>query len=443
MAHGNLDLISSKALQDKKLKFTSLAHHINVENLAECYRSLKRNKACGIDGVTVDEYGENLEKNLEDLVSKMKDKSWQPQAVRRVFIPKPGKQEKRGLGIPAVEEKLVQAMVKKILEPIYEANFLDSSYGFRPGRSCHGAINTLDKEVMTKPINFIVEVDIRKYFDNVQHFWLLRCIEERVIDPNFLWVIRRLLKAGVMNEGVFEKSNVGTPQGGIASPLLANIYLHYVLDLWFEVVFKRQCNGYGSQIRYCDDWIACFETRKDAETYLECLKERLAKFGLEVAPEKTTIIEFGRRAWQRSRKYKKPLATFTFLGFTHYCGTSRRGKFIMGHKTSKDSLKKGLGSMKDWLKKVRSLVSARDFWPILCAKLRGHYNYFGISGNYRCLMQFYRQVISLVFKWLNRRSQKKSMNWKQYMNYLKVFPLPQPKIYHSFYTLSPKLGSIH
>lgn len=433
MMHG-LNSIMVKARQDGKLKFTSLAHHLNVTNLAECYRELKRNRACGVDGVSVEEYGLNLLANLESLVGRLKNKSWKPLPVRRVYIPKPGGSGKRKLGIPSVEDKLVQMAVKKILEAIYEPKFLDSSYGFRPNRNCHQAIIELDKEVMAQPVNYIVEVDIRQFFDNVDHYWLLRCLEERVSDPNFIWIIRRLLQAGVMEEGAVFASTIGTPQGGIASPLLANIYLHYVLDLWFELKFKQQCRGYASQIRYCDDFVACFENRKDAELYLKQLKERLAKFNLEVAAEKTRIIEFGRRAWRRSRSKGEKLSTFMFLGFTHYCNTSRKGFFMMGHKTSKQSQNRGIRAVTNFIKRTRSCLPIQQIWLQVKSRLIGHYNYFAISGNYRSVAQYYGRIISLVFKWLNRRSQKKSMNWDQYMNYLQLYPLPKPRIYHAFYT---------
>jgi len=218
-----LELITEKAKQDKKLKFVSLAHLINEDNLAACYRELKRDKACGIDGVTVEEYGRNLESNLKGLVSRMKDKTYRPKPVRRVYIPKPGKMEKRPLGVPSVEDKLVQIMIKKILEAIYEPQFLDCSNGFRPNRNCHTAVKQLDKVVMTKSINCIVEVDIKKYFDNVRHYWLLRCVEERVSDPNFLWLIRKFLKAGIVEDGQWKKSSAGTPQGSIATPLTQSI----------------------------------------------------------------------------------------------------------------------------------------------------------------------------------------------------------------------------
>lgn len=265
---GKLKLIAERAKQDKEVKFTSLAHLINEESLAACYRELKKDKACGIDGVRVEAYGANLEENLRKLVIRMKAKRYRPKPVRRVYIPKPGKRGKRPLGIPAVEDKLVQLMLKKILEAIFEQDFLDCSHGFRPGRSCHRAVDQVDKVVMTRPVNYIVEVDIEKFFDSVRHYWLLRCIEERVSDPNFLWLIRRFLKAGIVEEGKWLKSHIGTPQGGVVSPLLANIYLHYVLDLWFERKYRPQARGYVQLIRYCDDFVVACESREDAGQFL-------------------------------------------------------------------------------------------------------------------------------------------------------------------------------
>jgi len=434
---GKLKLIAERAKQDKKVKFTSLAHLINEESLAACYRELKKDKACGIDGVTVEAYGENLEEKLKELVQRMKEKRYRPKPVRRVYIPKAGKSGERPLGIPSVEDKLVQLMVKKILEAIFEQDFLECSNGFRPGKSCHRAIDQLDKVVMTKPINYVVEVDIEKFFDTVRHYWLLRCIEERVKDPNFLWLIRKFLKAGIVEEGRWIKSERGTPQGAIVSPLLANIYLHYVLDLWFEKKFGSKAEGYVQMIRYCDDFVVACESRRDAERFLKELSERFSKFGLKVSEEKTKIVGFGRKTGERSKETGEKLKTFNFLGFTHYCTTSRRGKFIVGHKTSKQSRACKLREIKEWIKKVRSMISLREWWPVLKAKLIGHYSYFGISGNMRCLRQFYGQVISMVYKWINRRSQKKSMNWRHYQEYLKRYPLPMPKIYHTIYTLSP------
>ncbi|WP_341817975.1 group II intron reverse transcriptase/maturase [Wolbachia endosymbiont (group A) of Andrena fulva] len=300
-----LNQIAVRAKQDKRLKFTSLVHLINTENLARCYKELKRNKACGVDQITVESYGENLNEKLEVLVESMKRKQYQPQPVKRVYIPKAGSKEKRGLGIPSTEDKLVQIMLKKILENIYEANFLDSSYGFRPGRNCHQAVNALDKAVMYKPINYIVEVDIKKFYDNIQHKWLMRCLRERITDPNLLWLVKRFLKAGIVEAGNYEATKQGTPQGGIVSPVLANIYLHYVLDLWIEKKFKPRSRGYIQVIRFCDDFVVCCESKVDAEEFLELLKQRLNKFGLEVSENKTRVVKFGKREWQRAIREKR------------------------------------------------------------------------------------------------------------------------------------------
>jgi len=439
-----LNLIAAKAKRDKRLKFTSLIHHINEGNLARCYQELKRDKACGIDDITVEAYGDNLEKNLTDLVGRLKTKRYRPQPVKRVYIPKPGKrEEKRALGLPTVEDKLVQLMVKKLLESIYEADFLECSYGFRPGRNCFQAIKSLNEAVMKRPTNYIVEVDIRKFFDTLNHYWMQRCLEERITDRNLLWLVRRILKTGVIEEGQYHASRCGTMQGGNLSPLLANIYLHYVLDLWFEKKIKPNGKGQMQLIRYCDDFVACFESKRDAEGFLEAVRERLNQFGLSLSTEKTKMIGFGRSAWQRWRRGGKKVETFNFLGFTHYCATSRQGYFKVVHKTTKENLNHKLKEIKEWIKKIRNLLPLKSWWPVLKAKLIGHYNYFGISGNYPCLKQFYQQVIKLVFKWMNRRSQRKSMTWEMFTQYMQWNPLPTPRIYHALYTLTPKRGMLH
>ena len=385
-----LDLITEKARTNKRLKFTSLIHHINEENLVRCYQELKRNRASGIDNITVEEYGKNLKENISNLLRNLKTKSYKPQPVKRVYIPKPGKRdEKRGLGLPTVEDKLVQLMVKKILEAIYETDFLDSSYGFRPNRNCIQAVYKLNQEVMKKPINFIAEVDIRKFFDTINHYWLQRCLEERIADPNLMWLVRRILKAGVIDNGEYQINDRGTMQGGNLSPLLANIYLHYVLDLWFEKKFKPQAKGYVELIKYCDDFVACCESEQDAKGFMEQLEERFSKFGLILSPDKTKVIKFGRKVWQLWKKGGEKPQTFDFLGFTHYCGTSRYGYFSMVHKTTRKNLSCKLQEIKEWIKKVKNSLSLKEWWPVLKAKLIGHYSYFGISGNYRSLQQFY------------------------------------------------------
>ena len=433
MMQVKLNQIARRAKQDKKLKFTSLVHHVNEANLAECYRELKRNKACGIDGETVEAYGQNLKDKLNQLVESMKSKQYRPKPVKRVYIPKTDKNEKRGLGIPSVEDNLVQIMLKKILEQIYEAEFLDVSYGFRPKLSCHDAVKALNKAVMTKPINYIVEADIKGFFDNVSHYWLQRCLEEKITNKNLVWLVRKILKAGVVEDGKQLATELGTPQGGVISPLLTNIYLHYILDLWFNKKIEPQAKGRMELIRYCDDFVVCCESEKDAKNFLELLYARLGGFGLEVSEEKTKILKFGRQVWKQSQRSREKVETFTFLGFTHYSGKSRRGYFVMGHKTSKENLSRKLKEIKEWLKKIRNQLQLKEWWPVLKSKLTGHYNYFGVSGNYRCLQKFYDQVFFIVFKWINRRSHKKSMNFDQFRNYLQWNPLPTPRICYAMY----------
>ena len=428
-----LSQIARKAQQDDKLKFTSLIHHVNEANLVECYQELKRNKACGIDGQTVEAYGENLDVNIKQLVERLKSKAYHPKPVKRVYIPKAGKKDKRGLGIPSVEDKLVQIMLKKILERIYEADFLDVSYGFRPKLNCHDAVKALDKEVMSKPVNYIVEVDIKGFFDNVDHKWMQRCLEERIKDKNLIFLIKRFLKAGYVEEGRYIDTMVGTPQGGVISPLLANIYLHYVLDLWFEKKVKPISKGHIELIRYCDDFVVCCESERDAKEFLTKLQARLEKFSLEISKDKTKVLKFGRQVWKQAQKQKGKVETFNFLGFTHYCGKSRRGYFVMGHKTSKENICRKLKETKEWMKKIRSKLKLKEWWPTLKSKLTGHYNYFGVSGNYRCLRQFYNQIVSMVFKWVNRRGQKKSMSYEIFCNYLQHNPLPIPRICYALY----------
>ncbi len=433
MRTSKLGLIAKKASIDKKLKFSALVHHINVELLVECYKELRKDAACGVDGVTVEAYGNNLMVNLVNLVGRLKSKEYKSKPVRRTYIPKPGKKELRPLGILTVEDKLVQLAVKKIIEPVFESLFLESSHGFRPRLGCHTAIKRLNQAVMYGPVNYIVEVDIEKFFDTVSHYWLLRCLEERISDPNLLWLIRRFLKAGVIENGRWQASGMGVPQGGVISPLLANIYLHYVLDLWFELKIKPKGKGYMELIRYCDDFVVVCENEQDAQEFLKDLEERFAEHNLKISQEKTKIVEFGKRAWNKARRTGGKVETFTFLGFAHYCKANRNGWFAMGHKTAKDRLKGKLVSVNEGLKHSRHTRTLKEWWEWLSKVLNGHYGYFGINGNYRCLVQFYSKVLRLIYKWMNRRSQKKSMSWTKFLEYLGWHPLPKPRIRHQIW----------
>lgn len=430
-----LESLTLRARGDPKCKFTSLAHLLSEEFLKGCFWELKRDKASGIDGVTVQEYEVNLEENLKGLVERLKGKRYRPQPMRRVYIPKPDG-GKRGLGIPTVEDKIVQMGIKKILEAIFEVDFMDVSFGFRPNRSCHDALDVLDKTIMTRPINYIVDMDIEKFFDTIDHGWLMRYLRERVIDTSLLRLIVRFLKAGVMEEGKYMEVDRGTSQGGIISPILANIYLHYILDLWFERVVKKQLTGYAQLIRYGDDFIVCFQRGDEAKAFEETLKQRLSKFGLRIAEGKSRVIGFGRREWEKARREGEKVATFDFLGFTHYCDKTRRGKFKLGRKTSSKRFRQKMKVMNQWLKSVRNQVKLAEWWKVLRLKLVGHYRYYGMSGNLQALRKFSRQTSRLAYKWINRRSQKKSFTYAQYLKFKKYNSLPKPKIYHLTYALS-------
>jgi group II intron reverse transcriptase/maturase len=412
-----------------------LAHLLSEEFLKECFWELKRDKASGIDGVTVEEYEVNLEENLKDLVGRLKAKRYRPQPVRRVYIPKPDGR-KRGLGILTVEDKIVEMGIKKIVEAIFEVDFMDVSFGFRPNRSCHDALDVLDKAIMTRVVNYVVDMDIEKFFDTIDHGWLMRCLRERIIDTSLLRLIVRFLKAGAMEEGKYKEVDRGTSQGGIISPILANIYLHYVLDLWFEKVVKRQLKGYAQLIRYGDDFIVCFQRGDEARAFEEMLRQRLGKFGLKIAEGKSRVIGFGRNEWEKAQRTGMKVATFDFLGFTHHCDKTRRGKFKLGRKTSGKRFRQKAKAMNDWLRRVRNQVTLVEWWKVFRLKLAGHYRYYGISGNMQALRAFSREASKLAYKWINRRSQKKSFTYAQYCKFKKYNPLPEPKIYHLTYTLS-------
>jgi RNA-directed DNA polymerase len=427
-----LDLITKHAAEDKNFKFTSLAHLLNEDSLKECFHMLSKRKAAGIDNVTYEEYELYLNTNIRKLVIRMKEGKYYPQPVKRVYIPK-GEGKLRPLGIPALEDKIVQMGVTRILDAIFEPNFLDCSYGFRMGKGCHQALKQIDNIIMTKPVNHIIDADIRSFFDNVEHDWMMRMLEEKIADKNFLKIINRFLKAGVMEEGKLYPTDVGTPQGGIISPTLSNIYLHYVLDLWVEKVVKDRAQGFVELVRYCDDFVILVQRKEEAEKILEKLEVRFNKFGLDLSKEKTRLIEYGRYAEANAEKAGRKPDTFDFLGFTHYCDKSRSGNFKVGRKTKKKKLNAKLKEMSEWFKSVRNRGKLKEWWEVLKAKIRGHYEYYGVSGNYASISVFYKRCCKLAYKWINRRSQKKSMNWDQFNGYMQQFPLPKPVIRHKLY----------
>jgi RNA-directed DNA polymerase len=431
-----LTLIAERARREPQCQFTSLAHLLDEGFLADCYHRLGRDRASGVDGVTWQEYGEHLAENVRDLVARMKAKRYKPQPAKRVYIPK-DEHSQRPLGLPALEDKIVQVGIALILEAIYEADFLECSYGFRRGRGCHQALNVVDKTIMTQPINHVIDADIKGFFDNVSHPWLEKCLGVRIKDPSFLLLIRRFLKAGYLEAGQFVETEQGTPQGGNLSPMLSNVFLHYVLDLWFEKRLKPQVRGVCFLVRYADDFVVLVQYQDDAQLILQALRERFTQCDLVLHPDKTRTLSFGRYERQNAQRQNRRANTFDFLGFTHYCAESRRGKFIVGRQTSRKKFRKKCQELRLWLQKVRSQIPVKEWWPVLKAKLRGHYQYYGVSGNMRGLTRYYRFTIRMVQKWLNRRSQRRSLSWDRFLTYLGHYPLPTPRIVHNLYTLSP------
>lgn len=427
-----LSLISGHAQRDPVFQFTSLAHLLNIEYLRDCYKSLNRNKAVGIDNVSWEEYGEDLEGKLELLVSRLKRKKYKPLPARRVYIPK-GKTERRPLGISALENKIVERGITWILESIYEQDFLNCSYGFRPKRSCHQALKSLNDLIMFQPVNHIVEADIRGFFDNVSHEKLVDFIQIRIKDTTLLNLIKKFLKAGYIDDGLLVKSDTGTPQGSILSPMLANIFLHYVLDTWFERTVRSHVKGFCELVRYADDFVCVVRYGDEARRIERGLKNRFNKYGLEIHPTKSRNISFGWFERENAKTQVRRPNTFDFLGFTHYCDISRKGNFKVGRRTSRKKYSAKCKAMNAWLKAIRNKVKTKEWWKTLKAKLRGHYHYYGISENYDGIVRFYKFTIKVLRKWLNRRSQKRKMSWDRFTKYLEHYPLPKPRIMHSFY----------
>lgn len=406
--------------------FTSIYHLINKELLKECFEELDGNKAVGIDKITKDEYRYNLDNNLDNIVEKLKNKSYRPSPARRVNIPK-ANGKLRGLAIANFEDKIIQMAVKELLEAIYEPKFTSNMFGFRPNKSCHDCLYYLSNCIICQKTSYILDADIKGYFDNIDHDKLMKCLKMHIKDNNLLRLIKRFLKAGILKNGKYVKGKIGTPQGSILSPILANIYMYYALILWFENI-KKKSKGYVEIINYADDMIICFQYEFEAKQIYEKMKARLKQCGLEFAEDKTRLIEFGRFATERRNKrgLGKP-ETFDFLGFTHYCSKSQSGKFRVKRKTSKKKLKQKIQEYKMWIKQNRN-SSLKDIMNTTKKKLVGHYNYYGITDNIGSIMLFYREIIKLLFKWLNRRSQKKSYTWEQFNQMLISMDLPFPKI---------------
>lgn len=394
---------------------------------------METKKAAGVDGRTVESYSnDEIRLEIRDVIKKMKANKFKPQPIRRVWIPKEsGKM--RALGIPTVIDKVIQLACGNIITAIWEPKFLPVSYGYRPGRDAHASLKEINHMIMGKPINYIFEADIKGFFDHVDHTWMRKCLEVHIGDPRFLNLITQMLKAEVIEGGKRTKITEGTPQGGIISPILANVYLHYVLDLWFTVAGQKHMRGYTQLVRYADDFVIGCQNKEDAEKLMKDIGQRLAKFGLEFSLEKTRIIEFGRFAQEnRTRRKEERPETFDFLGFTHYCDKTKDGRFAVKVRTSKKRMKKSQQTMNKYIKNNRS-VQVKELWGMMRMKLTGHYQYYGVSGNFESLKIFYGKTRNMLFKWLNRRSQKQSFNWAQFASFITRYPLPWPKLYYAFY----------
>jgi group II intron reverse transcriptase/maturase len=412
--------IADKARRDPNHRFGDLYRHLNQQSLRESFYLLRKNAASGVDGVSFQQYEQKLEENLSQLVERLKCKSYHARLVRRKYIPK-GNGKQRPLGIPVLEDKLLQCAVTQILLALYEADFLPCSYGYRPGRGPHNAVRELTDEMHWGKHNFVVEADIKGFFDHLQHDKLLEMLERRINDGALLRLVRKWLKAGILEEdGRVLHPELGTPQGGVISPMLANVYLHYVLDLWFEQEVRKGNRGQSRLFRFADDFVACFEYRHEAAAFERALKERLAQYGLEVAPDKTKMIRFGRNGGPYNGR-------FDFLGFEYRWEPDRKGRPTVKRRTARKKLQGAVQRMGDWLRTHRH-HKLSQLMTTLKAKLRGHWNYYGVIGNSQSLNQYYYLSSKLLFKWLNRRSQKRSYTWPAFHRLLKRYETPQPRI---------------
>lgn len=403
---------------DKYSNVQGLMQYIDVHSLYKLHEKQDNSKATGIDKIDKAQYSINTKDNLEKLIERMKEHKYRPLPVRRVEIPKPNGKT-RPLGIPSYEDKLVQARMAEILNVIFERYFKDFSYGFRPNRSCHQAIDKIDKTIMREKVNFIVEADIKGFFDNVDHEILLRMLKVVIKDRDFIELIRRFLKAGYMQNNEYKETEEGTPQGGVISPILANLYLHVVLDNWFDNEIRKLCKGTAELVRYADDFVGMFEYEEDAKMFYQMLIKRFAQFKLEVEPTKTKTFSFGRNSKENN--------TFDFLGFTISNGKTRNGYYKVDYVTSKKKSKLKYKAILDFIK-INRTTKPEDLIKQLNKKLTGLYNYYGISGNFRWLSNIYNFVIKVLKKWLSRRSQRGKISWSKLDGIMKYNPIVKPKI---------------
>jgi RNA-directed DNA polymerase len=425
-----LDRVRQVAKRDKDVRFTALLHHVDVESLRTAYWALKRQAAPGVDGVRWEDYGRDLEVNLQDLHDRVHRGAYRAKPTRRVYIPKADGRQ-RPLGIATVEDKIVQSAVVEVLNAIYEEDFLGFSYGFRPGRRQHDALDALATGIVRKKVNWVLDADVADFFTSLDHGWLGKFLEHRIGDRRVLRLVQKWLDAGVIEDGAWAECDEGTPQGATVSPLLANVYLHYVFDQWAERWRRRQARGDMIVVRYADDFVVGFEHREDAERFQAELSERLAKFGLELKAEKTRLIEFGRTAaTNRAKRGLGKPETFDFLGFTHYCGKTRSGVFALKRKTMAKRMRTKLSEVKaELMRRMHLPIPEVGHW--LGSVVRGHLAYFAVPGNIEAVSEFVKQVVRLWLRALRRRSQRGSLRWDR-MGQLARRWLPTPHVLHPY-----------
>jgi len=426
-----LERIAQLSSENPDMVFTSIGHLINFDMLKSCHMSMDGDKAVGIDGVTKEEFGRELEKNVGNLLDRMKRKAYHPKPARRVEIPKDNGKT-RPLSIYCYEDKLVQEALKRLLSAVFEPIFYNEMMGFRPNRSCHMALSMLNEEIGGNKTSWVLDADIRSFFDNIDHEWMMEFVGARIKDPRVLRLVWVMLKAGVVKDmGGYDPTEQGSGQGSVCSPILSCIYMHYVLLWWFHEVVKPTLKGYAGIVNYADDFVVCFQYRWEAERFYERLKHRMAHFGLSLAEDKCRLIEFGRFAEsnRRQRGKGKP-ETFDFLGFTHSCSKSRNGKFIVRRTTSRKKFAKKCKEVHMEINARRS-EKTKDIVKWINQVLIGYYHYYGVQGNYPKVVEFRWNVLKSLFYWLNRRSQKKSYNWAGFLDMItNGHPVVRPKTYY-------------
>jgi len=426
-----LQRIAELAKKAPTMSFTTLAHHVDLEWMQRAYGLTRKNGAVGVDGVTAEMYEKGLREKLEDLLGRMKSGRYRAPPVRRVHIPKGDGKETRPIGIPTLEDKVAQRAIAMLLEAVYEQDFLDCSFGFRPRRGAQQALQRVRDVLMEMHGGWVLEIDIRKFFDTLVKKALMELVRQRVRDGVVLRMLGKWLRAGVMEDGEVTYAEAGTPQGGVISPLLANIYLHEVLDVWFEKEVRPRLGGRATLVRYADDAVLMFENEADARRVAAVLPKRFEKYGLTLHPEKTRLVQFQRPPYKDRKGGPPAPGTFDLLGFTHYWARSRKNNWVVLQNTAKDRFRRALKGVSLWLRDHRHWTMESQ-WKVLTDKLRGHFGYFGRKGNSRALARFRSQVITVWRKWLSRRSQKGDVSWAKMKKILKEFPLPPVRLIGAF-----------